>query len=110
MISFDEFLKVDIRVGKIIDVKDFPRSHNPSYKVQVDFGPEIGIKWTSVQAKTNYSKEELIGINIIGVVNFPPKNIAGFKSEFLLLGVSAENGGLSILVPSKPPKVGSRMY
>jgi tRNA-binding protein len=110
MIGFDDFLKVDIRVGKIIEVQDFPRAKKPSYKVHVDFGPEIGEKWTSVQAKTNYTKEEMVGMSIVGVVNFPPKNIAGFKSEFLLLGVPAENGGLSILVPSKPAQLGGRMY
>ena len=110
MISFDEFMKVDMRVGKVIAVEDFPRARKPSYKVQVDFGPEIGVKWTSVQAKREYTKEELLGMQVIGVVNLAPKNIAGFISEFLMLGVPAEDGSLSLLIPSRPARIGGRVY
>ena len=110
MINFDDFLKVDMRAGKIIEVEDFERAKKPTYKVKIDFGPEIGIKNSSVQAKSDYTKEQLLNMQIIGVVNFPPKNIAGFMSEVLILGVYAEDGALSILTPSgKPAKLGGRV-
>lgn len=110
MITFDDFLNVDMRVGKVVAVEDFPRARKPSYKVQVDFGQEIGMKWTSAQAKHDYKPEELIGRLVIGVVNFPPKNIGGIMSEFLMLGVPAEDGGLSLLAPNRPAKIGGRVY
>ncbi|HLI70694.1 MAG TPA: tRNA-binding protein [Ktedonobacteraceae bacterium] len=110
MITYDDFSKIDVRVGKIIAVEDFTRAHKPAYKVQIDFGPEIGVKWSSVQAKRDYTKEEMLGRQVVGVVNFPPKNIAGFMSEVLILGVPAEDGGLSLLVPGRPARLGSRMY
>ena len=109
MISFEDFSKVDLRTGKIIQVKDFPQARKPAYKVKVDFGPEIGIKCSSVQA-TNYSKDELVGKTVIGVVNFAPKNIAGFQSEVLLLGVPGKDNKLSLLVPSKAAKVGEKVF
>jgi len=108
-VSYEDFSKVDLRTGKIIQVEDFPAARKPAYKVKVDFGPEVGIKWSSVQA-TNYPKDELVGKTVIGVVNFSPKNIAGFLSEVLLLGVPGEDGKLSLLVPSKPAKVGEKVY
>lgn len=110
MITYDEFAIVDVRVGKIVSVEDFPRARKPTYKVQVDFGPEIGIKWSSVQAKREYTREEILGRQVLGVVNFPPKNIAGFMSEVLILGVPAEDGSLSLLMPSRPAQLGGRMY
>ncbi len=109
MISYDDFARVDMRAGVIVEVEDFPRAKNPSYKVKIDFGPDIGPKWTSVRA-TNYPKETLIGMQIIGVVNFPSKNIAGFMSEVLVLGVPQEDGSLSLLTPSLPAKLGTRVY
>lgn len=110
MITFNDFQKVDIRVGKVITVEDFPRALKPSYKVQVDFGPEVGTKWTSVRAKREYKPEELLGMQVIGVVNFPPKNIGGFLSEFLMVGVPAEDGSLSLLMPSRTAKIGGCAY
>jgi tRNA-binding protein len=110
VISYDDFAKVDMRVGIIVHAEDFPRARNPSYKVQVDFGAEIGVKWSSVQAKRDYTLEELLGRQVIGVVNFPPKNIAGFQSEALLLGVIAEDSGLSLLMPDREAKIGTRVY
>jgi len=110
MITYDDFLKVEMRVGKIVHVEDFLRARNPSYKVQIDFGPEIGLKWSSLQAKTNYTLEEMVGRSVVAVVNFPPKNIAGFMSEVLVLGVPAAEGGLSLLLPSLPAPVGGRVY
>lgn len=108
-INYDDFTKVDARVGKIIEVEDFPRAKNPSYKVTVDFGHEIGIKKSSVQA-TNYDKESLDKMYVIGVVNLAPRNIAGFMSEVLILGVEGEDGKLSLLTPSKTAKLGSKVY
>ncbi|MHA2251449.1 MAG: tRNA-binding protein [Candidatus Kariarchaeaceae archaeon] len=111
MISFDDFLKVDMRVGRIINVEHFPKARNPSYKIQIDFGEELGTKWTSAQAKSDYTMEQLLGMDIIAVVNFPPKNIAGFMSEVLILGVATELGELSLLEPNnKPVKLGSRVH
>jgi tRNA-binding protein len=110
-ITYDDFQKVDMRVGEIIEVHDFERARNPSYKLKVDFGPEIGEKWSSAQAKLAYSDEELLGMQVIAVVNFPPKNIAGFLSEVLVLGVEQDDGSLSLLQPSRrPAKLGSRVY
>lgn len=108
--TYQDFEKIDIRVGKILQVEEFPRARKPSYKVRVDFGPEIGTKWSSVGAKNEYQPEEILGRHVVGVVNFPPKNIAGFMSEALILGVPAEDGGLSLLQPSRPAKPGGKMY
>lgn len=111
LITYDEFRKVDIRVGEILEVLDFDRARNPSYKVRVNLGSEIGEKWSSVQAKLAYSKEELLGRQVLAVVNFPPKNIAGFRSEVLILGVEKQDGSLSLLEPGrKPAVVGFRVY
>ncbi len=108
-ITFDDFLKIDMRVGEIVEIEDFPRARNPSYKVRVFFGDEIGFKWSSVQA-ANYSREALLGRRVIGVVNFPPKNIAGFLSECLILGVPGTDGMVSLLSPTRPAAVGGRVY
>lgn len=111
MIDYEDFSRVDMRAGKIVDVMDFPEALKPSYKIKIDFGPEIGTKWSSAQAKKEYTKEQLLDREVIGVVNLKPKKIAGFTSEVLLLGVQAENGSLSLLEPSrKPAKIGSRVY
>jgi tRNA-binding protein len=107
--SYDDFLKLDLRVGEIVEVQDFPRARNPAYKVRVRFGESIGERWSSVQA-TNYPKDALLGLQVIAVVNFPPKNIAGFLSECLVLGVPGEDGALSLLVPSRPAQLGGRVY
>lgn len=109
-ISFDDFLKVEMRVGKIIKVENFDKAKKPTYKVQVDFGEEVGPRWSSVQARTEYAKEEMLGRLVIGVVNFPPKNIAGFMSEVLILGVPAEDGSLSLLIPSRGARIGGHVY
>jgi tRNA-binding protein len=108
-IAYEDFEKVDVRTGVITAVEDFPRARNPSYRVEVDFGPEVGTKRSSMQA-TNYAKDELLGMQIVGVVNFPPKNIAGFLSEVLILGVDGSDGELSLLTPSRDAKPGARMY
>lgn len=110
-ITFGDFEKVDIRVGKVIDVQDFPRARKPSYRVKVDFGEEIGVKRSSLQAKTAYSMEEMLGRYVVCVVNFEPRNIAGFLSEVLVLGVPHEDGGLSLLEPGRiPVPPGSKVF
>lgn len=110
MISFDDFQKVDVRVGEVVEVKDFPEARKPAYKLTINFGEEIGIKKSSVQIVTNYSKEELVGKQVIGVVNFPPKQIGPFLSEVLTLGVEDENSNVVLLSPTKEAKVGSRVF
>lgn len=109
MATFDDFLKLDLRVGRIVQAEDFPRARKPAYRVTIDFGPEIGQKRSSMQA-TNYTREELVGFQVVAVVNFPPKNIAGFMSEVLVLGVPGEDGQLSLLTPSRPATLGGRVY
>ena len=108
-IAYEDFEKVDARAGVITAVDDFPRARKPAYRVEVDFGPEVGTKRSSMQA-TNYSKEELVGMQVVGVVNFPPKNIAGFLSEALILGVDGRDGRISLLTPSREAVPGARMY
>lgn len=110
-ITWNDFEKVEIRVGKIIEVKDFPEARNPSYKLKIDFGDEIGIKKSSAQL-TNYTKEELNGRFVLSVVNFPPRQIGPFMSEVLVLGVpSPEDEKKCILwKPDKDPKLGVKFY
>jgi tRNA-binding protein len=109
MISYEDFNKIDIRVGKIIDVQDFPEARKPSYKLKIDFG-ELGIKNSSAQITKLYTKEELVGKQIIAVVNFSPKQIANFISEVLVLGVDDDEGNVVLLTPERKAKLGSRMY
>ncbi len=92
MASFDDFMKLDIRVGTIINVDDFPKAKRPAYKLTIDFGEEIGIKKSSAQITEIYKKEDLINRQILGVVNFPPRQIADFFSEVLVLGTYSDQG------------------
>jgi tRNA-binding protein len=108
-ISYADFEKLDVRVGVILEVEDFPRAKKPSYRITIDFGDPIGIRRSSAQL-TNYAKAELIGKQIIAVVNFEPKNIAGFLSECLILGVPTEEGVVSFLSPTILAKLGSGMF
>lgn len=110
MISYRDFEKVDIRVGKIIEVQDFPQARKPAYKLTIDFGPEIGIKKSSVQITKHYSKKQLAGMQVIGVVNFPPKQIGPFVSEVLTLGLPDENGDVVLLSPTKKVPIGGKMF
>ncbi len=107
-ISYEDFVKIEMRVGKIVDVKPFPRARNPSYKVEVDFG-EMGTRWSSVQI-TNYSEAELLGRPVICIVNMPPRNIAGFKSEILVLGAPDAEGRTMLLQPDAGAVVGSEVF
>src|ERR671923_1596532 len=98
MISFDDFLKVDMRVGRVVAVEDFPEARKPAWKLTIDFGPELGTKRSSAQI-TNYSRDELEGRLVVAVVNFPPRQIGPFMSEVLCLGASDEDGRVILLAP-----------
>jgi tRNA-binding protein len=108
-ISWDEFEKVELRVGTIIDVQDFPEAKKPAYKIVADFGPEIGIKKSSARIVDLYSKNDLMNKKIIGVVNFPPKQIGPFVSEFLCSGFYREDGSVVLAVPDKDAPNGSKL-
>jgi tRNA-binding protein len=102
MINYEDFEKVDIRLGKIVDVQDFPEARRPAYKLTIDFGPEIGTKRSSVQLPGAYEKEELVGMFVACVVNFPPKQVGPFISEVLTLGFkNTEGEGYVLVIPSK---------
>ena len=107
-ISWHEFEKVELRAGTILEVADFPQARKPAYKVKVDFGP-LGIKWTSAQITKHYTKEQLPGRQIIGVINFPEKQIANFMSQFLLTGFADENGDIVLTSIDKPVPNGSKL-
>lgn len=104
-IAWNDFTKIDIRLGTIIDVQDFPKAKKPAYQLHIDFGP-LGIKKSSAQITKHYAKADLIGQQIIAVVNFPPKQIANFISECLVLGVYDENNEVVLLNPSHHTKNG----
>ena len=110
MITYDDFEKVDIRVGEIIKADDFPEARKPAYKLTIDFGGEIGVKRSSVQITEHYTKEELTGKQVIAVVNFPPKQIGPFQSEVLTLGLPDENGNVVLLSPTKKVPRGEKMF
>src|SRR3989339_1692100 len=103
--TYDDFKKLDIRVGKIVEVEDFPEARKPSYKLTIDFGPEIGIKHSSAQLVKHYTKEELKNKLVLGVVNFPPRQIGPFISESLTLGVPDENHDCILIAPDKATAV-----
>lgn len=110
MITYDDFEKVDIRVGRIVEVQDFPQARKPAYKLTIDFGPEIGVKRSSAQITKYYTKDELVGKLIMGVVNFPPKQIGPFRSEVLTLGVADSNGDVVLLSPTSEVPLGGKMF
>lgn len=109
-ISFDDFLKVDIRVGTIIDAQDFPQARKPAYVLQIDFGPEIGIKKTSAQITAHYNREEIIGRQVAAVVNFPPRQIGPHMSEVLTLGFPDGNGEVVMIGIDHAVPNGGRLY
>lgn len=110
MASIDDFDKLDVRVGQIIAVEDFPEARKPAYKLTIDFGPEIGIKKSSAQLPTNYTKEELHNKLVLGIVNFPPRQIGPFMSECLTLGVPDGTGNCVLITPDKVATVGGKLY
>lgn len=109
-IGFDDFMKVDIRVGQITRAEPFPEARKPAYKLWVDFGPEIGEKKSSAQITVHYQPEGLIGRKVLAVVNFPPRQIGPVMSEVLVLGVPDENGEVVLLTPDKDVPLGGRMF
>jgi tRNA-binding protein len=109
-ISYDDFRKVDIRVGTIVAAEAFPEARRPAYKLKVDFGDSIGIRRTSVQIVPNYKFEELVGRQVAAVVNFPPKQIGPFMSEVLVLGFPDGAGEVVMIAPDKPVPNGGRLY
>jgi tRNA-binding protein len=109
VIEFDDFLKVDVRVGRITRVEDFPEARKPAWKLWLDFGPEIGEKRSSAQI-TNYTREELEGSLVVAVVNFPSRQIGPVRSEVLVLGVPDEDGQVILLHPTSEVPLGGRMF
>ena len=109
-ITFDDFMKVDIRVGKIVRVEPFPEARKPAYKLWVDFGPEIGERKSSAQITVHYTPETLVGRQVMAVVNFPPRQIGPVRSEILVLGVSDAEGGIVLLAPDQEVPLGLRMH
>lgn len=109
-ISFDDFMKVDIRVGQITRAEPFPEARKPAIKLWVDFGPELGEKKSSAQITVHYKVEELPGRKVMAVVNFPPRQIGPVMSEVLVLGVPDADGEVVLLTPEKDVPIGGRMY
>lgn len=109
-ITFDDFMKVDIRVGKIVEVEDFPEARKPAYKLKIDFGEGIGVKKSSAQITILYTKEDLVGRRIAAVVNFPPRQIGPVMSEVLVLGFSDQEGAISLVKPDHDVPIGNRLH
>lgn len=109
-IAYSDFEKVDLRVGKIVEVLDFPEAHKPAYKLKIDFGPQIGIKQSSAQLVANYTKAELIGKLVVCVVNFPVKQIGPMKSEVLTTGFPDGKGNCFLITVDKTAPLGGKLY
>lgn len=108
-VTYDEFRKVDMRVGRVLRAEAFPEARTPAYKLWIDFG-ELGERQTSAQLTVHYRPEDLVGRQVVAVVNFPAKRIAGFKSEVLVLGGDAGEGGVVLLTPDRELPEGTRIY
>jgi tRNA-binding protein len=109
-IGFDDFLKVDVRVGRIVSAEAFPEARKPAFKLTIDFGPEIGIKKSSAQITRNHRLEDLPGRLVLAVVNFPPRQIGPLMSEVLTLGVPDETGEVMLIGPDRAVPIGGRLY
>ena len=109
-ISYEQFTAIDIRAGTILRVEEFPEAHRPAYKLYIDFGPKIGEKRSSAQITDYYTPEQLVGQQILAVVNFPPKQIGKFMSEVLVLGVADAVGKIVIVTPQRIAPNGSRLH
>lgn len=108
-ITFRDFQAVELRVGTIVEVEDFPEARHPAYKLKIDFGAPLGIKKSSAQITQLYTREELLGKQIIAVTNFPPKQIGPIRSEVLVTGFYGEDGAVTLAVPDKPTTNGNRL-
>ncbi|WP_278923031.1 MULTISPECIES: tRNA-binding protein [Pseudophaeobacter] len=109
-LDFDDFLKVDIRVGEVIRAEPYPEARKPAIKIWIDFGAEIGEKKTSAQVTAHYTPETLIGKQVLAVVNFPPRQIGKFMSEVLVLGLPDDDGEIRLVGPDGPVPLGGRMH
>jgi tRNA-binding protein len=109
-IGFDDFMKVDIRVGQVVRAEPFPEARKPAYKLTIDFGPEIGVKKSSAQITVHYTLEELVGRKVAAVVNFPPRQIGPVRSEVLTLGFPDENGEVVLVGVDRDLPVGGRLF
>lgn len=108
-ITYTDFEKVEIRVGKVIQVENFPKARKPAYKLWIDFGEELGIKKTSAQITQLYAKEDLLDRLVLAVTNFPPRQVADFMSEVLVLGVVLDDGEVALVQPDRPVPLGKRL-
>ncbi|GIX13796.1 MAG: tRNA-binding protein [Paracoccaceae bacterium] len=109
-ISFEEFLRVDIRVGRVVEAQPFPEARKPALKLVIDFGPEIGRRRSSAQITDHYRPESLIGRQVLAVVNLPPRQIGPFRSEVLTLGLADESGRIVLIGPDRPVPEGARLH
>ena len=109
-ISFDDFLKVDIRTGRITRAEEFPEARKPAYKLWIDFGPELGERKSSAQVTVRYKPEELVGRLVMAVVNFPPRQIGPVRSEVLVLGFADAEGAVVLATPDKDVPIGARLH
>lgn len=109
-ISFDDFTKVDIRLGRIVEAAPYPEARKPAIKLWIDFGAELGVKKSSAQITQNYEPDQLVGKQILAVVNFPPRQIGRFMSEVLVLGVSGDDGAIVLVGPDRAVPLGSRLH
>ena len=108
-ISFDDFLKVDLRVGRIVDAQPFPEARKPAYKLQVDFGPDVGVLQSSAQITVHYTPESLVGRLVVGVVNFPPRQIGPMRSQCLVTSFHDESGAVRLCMPDGDVPLGTRL-
>lgn len=109
-IGLDDFLKLDIRAGRVVDAQPFPEARKPAFRLWIDFGPEIGVKRSSAQITEHYTPESLIGRQVMAVVNFPPRQIGPFISEVLTLGVADAEGRVVLIAPDREVPPGGRMH
>ena len=110
LIDFDDFLKIDIRVGTIIAAERFPEARKPAFKLKIDFGGDLGVKKSSAQITQNHDVDSFVGTQVLAVVNFPPRQIGPFMSEVLTLGVPDSNGNVMLVRPDRAVPVGGRLY
>jgi len=109
-VTIEDFARLDIRVGRILAAETFPDARRPAYRLRLDFGPEIGVKQSSAQITELYQPDDLVGRQVLALVNLPPRRIAGFKSEVLVLGVPDPEGRVALIAPDRPVPPGGRLY